>query len=308
MSYEVTTAFRNEYTNSFMITYQQLNPFLKSSVRNEMQNGEEKFWDFIGRTSAVKNRARGAKTQHISTPHTRRRCTLNSYTWSDTTSDLDKINMMKDPNSDYLKVGVAAIHRGGDEEILAAMGGTAYAGKGGTISVNNYDIGESRLIDGDGNIVTAGSDHSDTAQTAITIAKIALCGELMDDSTVPQDGRYMTMNPYNKWQLLQDAKVGSDEYNKIKALYAGEIMDFMGFQFIFMPTERYTVNATDTACIECYAWQRDAVLLATAKNVTTKVDPLPDENYDIQAFAEAFYGSTRLQGPGVIEMLLKTSA
>jgi len=33
---------------------------------------------------------------------------------------------------------------------------------------------------------------------------------------------------------------------------------------------------------------------------------LPDENYDIQAFAEAFYGATRLQGPGVIEILLQT--
>jgi len=35
---------------------------------------------------------------------------------------------------------------------------------------------------------------------------------------------------------------------------------------------------------------------------------LPDENYDIQAFAEAFYGATRLQGPGVIEILLQTAS
>lgn len=308
MSYEVTTAFRKEYSDSFMLTYQQMSPLLKAAVRNETQNGEEKFWDFIGRTSAIKNRARGSKTQHISTPHTRRRCTLNSYTWSDTTSDLDKINMMKDPNSDYLKVGVAALNRGSDEEVLAAMGGIAYAGKGGTVSINNYDLGECRLISGDGAIVAAGSDHSNTTATAITVAKLALCGELMDDASVPSEGRYITMNSYNKWQLLQDTKVGSMDYNKVKALYAGEIADFMGFQFIFLPTERYTVNSAETDCIECYAWQRDAVLMATAKDVTTKVDPLPDENYDIQAFAEAFYGATRLQGPGVVEILLKTSA
>ena len=308
MSYEVTTSFQREYTDAFMILYQQLSPYLRSAVRNETQSGEEKFWDFIGRTSAIKNRARGSKTQHISTPHSRRRCTLNSYTWSDTTSDLDKIQMMKDPNSDYLKVGVGAIHRGGDEELLAAMGGTAYAGKGGTVAINNYDVGESRLIDADGAVVAAGSDHSDTTQTAITIAKLATCGELLDDASVPQEGRYITMNPYNKWQLLQDTTIGSDDYNKIKTMYAGEITNFMGFQFIFMPTERFTVNATDTAAIECYAWQRDAVLLATAKEVTTKVDPLPDENYDIQAFAEAFYGATRLQGPGVIEILLQTAS
>jgi hypothetical protein len=288
-----------------MITYQQMTPFLKGAVRNEAQNGEEKFWDFIGRTSALKNRVRGSKTQHISTPHTRRRCTLNSYTWSDTTSDLDKIQMMKDPNSDYLKVGVAALYRGCDEEILAAMGGAAYAGKAGATTVNNYDIGECRLIDADGTVRAAGLDHADVATpTALTVAKIATCGQLMDDATVPQEGRYIVANPYNKWQLLQDTKVGSSDYNAVKALYAGEIKTFMGFEFIFMPTERFTYNATEVTAIECYAWQRDAVLLATAKDVTTKVDPLPDENYDIQAFAECFYGATRLQGPGVIEMLL----
>lgn len=308
MSIEVTTAFRREYTDAFMLTYQQLSSYLRSAVRNETQAGEEKFWDFIGQTSAIKDRARGSKTQHINTPHSRRRCTLHSYTWSDTTSDLDKIQMMKDPNSDYLRVGVGALYRGMDEEILAALGGTAYTGKGGTTTVNNYDIGECRLIDGDGTLVSAGSDHSATTETALTIAKIASVGELMDDASVPQEGRYIVSNPYNKWQLLQDAKIGSSDYNKIKALYAGEIMDFMGFQFIFMPTDRFTVNATDTGCIECYAWQRDAALIAMAKDITTKVDPLPDENYDVQAFAEAFYGSTRLQGPGVIEILLKTSA
>ncbi len=305
MSFEVTTAFRKEYSDSFMTTYQQMSSFLRGCVRQETQNSEEKFWDFIGRTSALKNRVRGAKTQHISTPHSRRRCTLNSYTWSDTTSDLDKIQMMKDPNSDYLKVGCAALYRGMDEEILAALGGTAYAGKGGTISINNYDTGECRLIDGSGAVATAGSDHSDTVATALTIAKIATCGELLDDASVPQQDRYFVTNPYNKWQLLQDAKVGSTDYNNIKALYEGAISEFMGFRFVFIPTERFTINATETDCIENYAFQRDAILLAMAKDVTTKVDPLPDENYDIQAFAEAFYGAVRLQGPGVVEINLK---
>lgn len=304
MSFQVTTAFRKEYSDSFMITYQQMNSMLRMCVRNETQNSEEKFWDFIGRTSAKKDRARGAKTEHISTPHSRRRCTLHSYTWSDTTSDLDKIQMMKDPNSDYLKVGVAALYRGMDEEILAALGGTVYTGKGGTVAVNNYDIGECRLIEGSGVLVAAGSDFSDTTETPLTVAKLALCGQLMDDASVPQEGRYFITNPYNKWQLLQDTKVGSSDYNAVKALYAGEIKTFMGFEFVFLPTERFTVNTTDTGCIECYAFQRDAILVAMAKDVTTRTDELPDENYDIQAFAEAFYGAVRLQGPGVIEILL----
>lgn len=305
MSFEVTTAFRKEYSDSFMHLFQQTRSGLESVVRTETQNSEEKFWDFIGQTSALKNRARGSKTPRMNTPHSRRRCTLESFTWSDTTSDLDKIQMMKDPTSDYLKSAVSALNRGKDETILAALGGTAYTGKAGTVQLTAAL--ECRMINGDGTVVAAGAAFGNTTETALTVAKLATIGELMDDASVPQEERYIVTNPYNKWQLLQDEKIGSDEYNKLKALYAGELPDFMGFRFVFLPTDRFTVNATDTGCIECYAFQRDAVLLATGKDITTKVDPLPDENYDIQAFAEMFIGATRLQGAGVVPILLKKS-
>lgn len=306
MSFEVTTAFRKEYSDSFMHLYQQMQSKLEVVVRRETQNSEEKFWDFIGETATKKNRARGSKTPRMNTPHSRRRCTLFSATWADTTSDLDKIQMMKDPTSDYLKSAVAALNRDKDEAILEAMGAIAFTGKGGTVQIAAKD--ECTLINGDGTVVAAGEAFSNTTETALTIPKIALIGELMDDASVPEEGRYIVTNSYNKWQLLQDTKVGSSDYNKIKALYAGDIDDFMGFKFVFLPTSRFKVNAKDTGTIECFGFQRDAVLLATGKEITTKVDPLPDENYDIQAFAEMFIGAIRLQGPGVVPILLKTKA
>jgi hypothetical protein len=306
MSFEVTTAFRKEYSDSFLIAYQQMESKLRSAVRIETQNSEEKFWDFIGRTTAIKNRPRGSKTQHISTPHTRRRCTLNSYTWSDTTSSLDVIQMMKDPNSDYLKVGVAALMRGMDEEILAAAGGTAYTKKEGDTAMTMTN--DCYKINSDGTVAAPGVAFTDTTQTGLTIEKMAKIGELMDEQSVPDSERYIICNPYQKWLLLQDTKVGSVDYNNVKALWQGEVNTFMNFTFIFLPTERFTYNATDTAAIECYAWQRDSMLLSMGKDVTTKVDNLPDENYDVQAFAEAFYGSVRLRGEGVIPINLLPTA
>jgi len=306
MSFEVTTAFRKEYSASFMLLFQQLQSKLETVVRRETQNSEEKFWDFIGQTSTKKNRARASKTPRMNTPHSRRRCTLDSFTWADTTSDLDKIQMMKDPTSDYLRSAVGALNRAKDETLLLAMGATAFTGKKGEVSMAAKD--ECTLINGDGTVVGAGSDFSDTTETALTIAKIGLIGELMDDASVPQEGRYIVTNPYNKWQLLQDTKIGSADYNKIKALYEGEISDFMGFNFVFLPSDRFEVNSTDTGCIECFGFQRDSVLLATGKEITTKVDPLPDENYDIQAFAEMFIGAVRMQGSGVVPILLKKAA
>jgi hypothetical protein len=308
MSFEVTTSFRKEYTDSFMLLYQQLKSMLEGCVRRETQNGEQKFYDFIGITSAIKDRARASQTPRMNTPHSRRSNVLHSYTWADTTSDLDKIQMMKDPTSDYLKSAVGSLNRAKDETLLAALGGDVLTGKDGSVTVHNYDVGECRLIDGDGTVVTAGSDHSASTETPLTIAKLGTCGELLDDASVPTEGRYFVANPYNKWQLLNTTEIKSADYNTVKALAHGEINTFMGFEFKWLPTDRFTVNATDTGCIECYAFQRDAILLATAKDITTKVDPLPTENYDIQAFAEMFLGALRLQGPGVIEILLDKAA
>lgn len=306
MSFEVTTAFVKEYSAAFMHLFQQTESMLESTVRVETQNSEEKFWDFIGKTDAVDGFVRGSKTPRMNTPHSRRRCTLIVSRWADTTSDIDKIQMLKDPTSKYLESAVYALHRKKDQRVLDALGGIAFTGKAGTVQIPAAQ--ECRLMNGDGTLAAEGAGFSNTTETALTIAKIATIGELMDDASVPQEGRYIVANPYNKWQLLQDAKIGSDEYNKIKALYAGEIPDFMGFQFRFLPTDQFTKNATDAGCIEAYAYQRDAILLSVGKDITTRVSELPDENYDIQAFAEMFIGAVRLQGPGVVPMLLKYQA
>jgi hypothetical protein len=39
--------------------------------------------------------------------------------------------------------------------------------------------------------------------------------------------------------------------------------------------------------------------------VSTNVTKLPDENYDTQVWARSFKGNLRLQGPGVVLILLK---
>ena len=94
-------------------------------------------------------------------------------------------------------------------------------------------------------------------------------------------------------------------YNDKKVLVDDDLSYFMGFNFIWMEDDRFTVNATDTSCIQCAAWQRDALLQVTGMEVSTNVTKLPDENYDTQVWARSFKGNLRLQGPGVVLMLLK---
>jgi hypothetical protein len=305
MSFQITEAFVRQYSDTFMHVYQQMTSELEGTVRNETQQAEFKFWDFIGKTSVQWDRARGSKTPRISTPHSRRRCSMRVATWADTTGDMDKIQAMKDPTSDYIKAGVAAMQRAKDERILEGLGAIAYTGKEGNIAINHYDIGECRVVLGDGTFATEGAIETGTTETGLTLAKIAACGKFMDNASVPQSDRYIVANTDQKWYLIGSTKVTNSDYAAVKALVNGQINTYLGFTFKWLPSDRFAVNTVDTGCYDCFAYQRDAILLTKGKDITTRVSELPDENYDVQAFAEMMIGAVRLQGPGVVKLLLK---
>ena len=307
MSTEITVAFKNQYRASFELKYQQMPSMLEGTVRNESQQGEVGFWDFIGEVAPVWDLPRHADTPQIDTPHTRRALKLHSAEWADLIDEDDKIQTLVDPTSDYIRVAVAAMNRAKDERILEALGGAVLTGKAGTTSVNFYDVGESRVINGTGTLIDAGSDAGATTETGLTIDKIGLCGLLLDEASVPMEGRTIVANAWNKTYLLGSTRVTSSDYATVKALARGEIDTWMGFTFKWLPTDRFQNHAVDVSGIECFAYHRDAVLLAIAKDVTTKVDTLPGKRYSVQPYAKMRIGSTRLQGPGVVKMVLAPS-
>jgi hypothetical protein len=304
MSFQVTTAFVREYSANFEHLYQQAESMLEGTVRRETQNAEFKFWDFIGPTSVTWDRPRAAPTSWISTPHSRRRCSLRTATWADTTDDIDVIQMLKDPTSDYVKAGVMAMHRAKDERILEGLGATAYTGKEGSVAVTLYS--EAPSINPDGGVNAIGTDITNATGTGLTLAKIAAAGKLMDDASIPSSDRHIVANTDQKWLLLGSTKVTNSDYNTVKALVDGKVDGYMGFTFHWLPRDRFTLNATctTTACFDCFAYHKQSVMLASAIEIKTRISELPDFNYTVQAWAETMYGVTRLQGPGVIKMAL----
>jgi len=304
MSTQITTAFAKQYAAAFELVYQQSQSKLEGSVRKENQEAEVKFWDFIGEVSPVWDLARHADTPQIDTPHTRRSCKMHTAEWADLIDEDDKIQSLKDPTSDYLRVAVAAMNRAKDERILEALGAAVLTGKDGSTTVNFYDVGESRVMNGDGTWVTAGSNASGTTETGLTIAKLGNIKTILDNANVPAEGRTIVANFANQTYILGSTKVTNADYNTIRALSRGEINTYMGFNFVWLPDDRFTANSTDTGCYDCFAFHRDAVLLTTAKDITTRVTELPTKRYSVQAYAKMRIGALRLQGPGVVKILL----
>jgi len=298
----IDTAFKVTYSNVFEYLFQQMTSELRDTVRNEFQEGEMKFWDFVGPTSGQWDLPRGSETPNIPTPYTRRKNVLHRWNWGEYVDTWDKIKTLKDPTSDIIKQAVCAANRADDERILQAAYATVYTGKDGDTAVLPYAVGECRLLESTGTVVDAGSTFTNVTSTGLTLAKIATIGDLMDDASVPKEDRTLVAPVSQKWYLLGSTKLGSYDYNSVKALVGGELPGFMGFNFKWLPADRFAVNAecTTTPAYNCCAYQKQAMLLARNKDLTTSVDTVPTKLNSVLAQAEKFVGAVRLQGPGVV--------
>ena len=303
MSTEITTAFKKQYSDSFELTYQQTQSILGGTVRREDQSSEMMFFDYLGEADVEWDGPRHGATPQIDTPHSRRRNTLHVARWADKIDKPDKVKTLKDPQSGYIKVGTAAIRRGEDERILEGLGATAYTGQDGGTAVTLVD--ESYRIMGDGTVKAPGVADAGTTETGLTPQKIAQIGAIFDDNSVPEMDRHIVCNSNQKWYLLGSTKTTSADYSGVRSLAHGEINTWMGFTFHWLPSARFAVNTTDTGCYNCYAYHRSAVMLGVGFDLNTEVDRLPTNNYSVQVFAEMMMGSTRLQGLGVVGILLK---
>jgi hypothetical protein len=306
MSNEIEVSFSKQYSTNVELLFQQEKTGLRPAVRTETLKGESGFFDYIGEVSGEWPDDRHGNSPQMDTPHSRRKVTSAMWDWGDFVDDYDQVRMLIDPKSAYARAAAAAANRAYDEKILAAMGGIAYAGKEGTEAINNYAIGECRLIDGQGTVVAAGSDHSNSTATGITLAKIAQCGQLMDDMSVPATDRYFVCNTNQKWYLLGSTKATSADYNGIRALVHGDINSYLNFNFIWLPSDRFSVEALNTTnvAIDCYAFHKSCILLGIWGDYTNEITKRADKRYSTYLYSKMFIGATRLQGKGVVEIVL----
>jgi len=308
-------AFLHSYRQDFELVYQQTLSQLYSTVRNESQNVLSDFYGYLGAIEDDFDAAEAehyADTQWTEVEHLRRRVTLAHKDKALPLSKPDQQAMGPyDPTGGYVRLLTAYFARWYDYKCLQAMGATAYTGVAGATEVNNYDDGECRLMDGDGTWATAGSDHSATTDTALTVAKLNDLAGMMTDAKVPADNRYIAVNDYQLTGLFEDSTFGAEEIREIRDIKTRKMGQFMGFTFVVLSTDLFTANTTDATCIECYAWHRDAVVMATGKGTYAPeldIAPRPDKKNVKQIFTDAYAGGTRLQGPGVIEILLRGAA
>ncbi len=286
MSTEVNKAFVQKFRDSFMHLVQQKGSRLREYVRtNSDVVGKYDHFDRLGSTSAQKITSRHSDTPLISTPHSRRRVSMEDYNWADLIDKADKVRMLADPTSEYMKAGVWAMGRTMDDIVIAAMLGNA-------VSVDENDSSANVALPSAQKVAVSGT-------TDMNITKLRQAKKILDASDVDPDlPRCIVMKSNQFYDLLGDSQIQSSDYNTVKALVAGEIDTFMGFKFI--RSERLTTDSSgDTQCI---AWIHDGIGLSMGMDVKTEITERSDKNYSTQVYAQMCLGAVRIEDEKVVEI------
>jgi hypothetical protein len=286
MSTEVNKAFVQKFRDTFIHLVQQKGSRLRDYVRlNADVVGKYDHFDRIGSTSAQKITSRHSDTPLISTPHSRRRVSMDDYNWADLIDKADKVRMLADPASDYMKAGVWAMGRKMDDIIIAAMSGNAT-----TIDEN----------DASSNVaLPAAQKVAVSATTDMNITKLMQAKKILDASDVDPDlPRHIVMKSNQFYDLLGDSEIQSSDYNTVKALVAGDIDTFLGFKF--HRSERLAVDSSgDTLCL---AWIPEGIGLSMGMDVKTEISERPDKNHSTQVYAQMCLGAVRIEDEKVVEI------
>lgn len=316
MSFEIPVSQVEQYRSNILLLSQQKMSRLRPTCQEEPVVGRTFYGERIGATAGEDIEERHGDTPLISTPHSRRRGSMIDWDWSDRIDEMDRVKMIINPQSTYVQNAIAAANRRIDKHVYDALGGTAAAGQSGGTTINNYDADECRLVRSDGNVETAGSDHTAATATVLTIAKMLTCKQLLDEGDIdPERQRHFVTNPYNINQMLNTTEVKSADYNTVKALAQGQIKTFMAFNFIMLQnysssTKGHLVDCdqeTAGEAVECYAWAQGAIKLGVGKDIMTSVDVLPLKRYSVQVYMRHSFGAVRVEGPAVVEIALKKS-
>lgn len=134
MSFQITEAFVQQYGDNFRHLAQQMTSRLESHVTIEPNIvGMSKSVNRLGQRTAKRRTTRHGDTPINDQPHSTRFVDLFDWEDGDMIDDQDKVRMLVDPTSDYVKAMVSSLNRAKDDVIISSLGGNSRSTTGNII-------------------------------------------------------------------------------------------------------------------------------------------------------------------------------
>jgi len=286
MSFEVTTAFVQQYTTNVALLLQQRGSKLRDYCTVGSYTGKAaKAVEQVGAVTAQVRTSRHSDTPLISTPHDARWVFPTDYEWADMIDDQDKLRMLIDPTSSYATNGAYALGRAMDDLIVTAALGDAKTGENGTTTT----------------AFATATQQIAAAASGLTIAKLRAAKKIFmrNEVDMDMDQLCIAVTAEQIEDLLATTEVTSSDYNTVKALVQGNVDTFMGFKFIQI--ERLGVDGSSARRV--IAWAKSGLHVGMWNDINTRIGERADKSYSTQVYVKGTFGATRVEEKKVVEIL-----
>jgi len=276
-----------QFADNIQIGVQQLLSKFKDRVKIKTGvTGKSCTFELIGSDDARTKTARHQKAV-IDDPSMTRVTAYLDYKYKARQLDPDdELKVVADPKASYTQVSIAAMNRAIDDAIISAINGNKYTGQNGTSS-SALPASSKIAVDVSG------------SNTGLTLNKLILALEKFNDADVDENiNKFMAIGPKELSDLLNTSEIQSADYNTLKALVPGKVVQFMGFNFVL--STRLSVASSIRSCL---AWAQDGVGLAIGKDITARVKEMDIEDHlSWGTYASMFIGATRIEDEKVVEI------
>lgn len=256
----ITTAFKQQFHDSFMHALQQKESFFQGKVVDRgMISGSSFTTNNIGTAEAreVTGRYQDKSAQEI--VHETRIAYMADYDIGPLPVDaFDLPKLTADPTSKYVQILLAAANRRKDKTIYRALLDAALSrsAEGGVISTVAIPAAQQIAAGGTG-----------LTKAKVIQAKALFRKNKADPRYEPGTKLYLAYNSDAVRQILSDTTLTNADFLAARMLENGEVTNWCGFEWV--PYEDLDVPAANTA--RTVAWQSTAVHFGTGINVKTDI-------------------------------------
>ena len=295
MASQVPTHYVQQFANNVQLLLQQEGSVLLPAVMTGSHVGEQASpVDQYGSIVANKVVGRYNPMPNTEAPAYRRWVLPTDSDVNQLLDSFDKLRLLVDPMSAYVKNASNAIGRAWDEEILAGIFGTNQTGKsGGTATA--FGAGQTVLV-----------AHGAAAATNLTVAKLREAKRILRSRNVnfQKEQVFCAINAANHDGLLAEIQVISSDFNGDKPVLVEDRIDrFLGINFIH--TELLTTGTDDASgtSTQTPVFCKSGVYLGIWEDMKTDVSERKDlQGIPMQAYVKATYGATRLEENKVVRI------
>lgn len=282
MSQQITEAFVQQFADNFRHVAQQMPSRLQGCVSIESGIvGMSKSINLLGQRTAQRRLVRHGDTPIYDQQHGTRYVDLFDWEDGDMIDDQDKIRMLIDPTSDYVRAMISAMNRAKDDVIIASLGGNSRSTTGAVALPSGQKI-----------IVNA----SGLTKTKIIQAKKLFRANEADEENGEE--LYFAYTAQMMADVLADTTLTSADFLAVQMLQNGTMKGkWMGFNWV--PTERLPKVSTTRYG---YAWAKSGVTLGLGQDTTTKVGEDPGKGFNVRVYAKQSIGAVRSEEVKVVEV------